>query len=213
MTDANLHEALMWGIRNSGDSESTKDEPKMQIGPGAVAALFAHADPRFEKPISPKEQMENSMAAAKNKKLTVGHRVTALDNLEQIIDQLDQANYMMETKALSDDLIVLLQDEEPEIRACAARCCGVAVQNNIRTQERLLILKAYPPLMRLATEDTDRQVRKSAITALSSAVRNFQPGLDAAVSLAPAEFKPQEPLDAHDMESVDILINKLRDSV
>jgi hypothetical protein len=29
----------------------------------------------------------------------------------------------------------------------------------------------------------------------------------------PKEFKPQEELDASDMESVDILINKLRESL
>lgn len=66
--------------------------------------------------------------------------------------------------------------------------------------------------MRLATEDTNKMVRKRAATAISRAVRNFPPGLDEAVSHAPAEFKPKEKLDAHDMESVDILINKLRGS-
>lgn len=67
--------------------------------------------------------------------------------------------------------------------------------------------------MRLATLDTETKVRKKAITALSSGVRNFQAALDDAVSHMPAEFKPQEKLDAEDMASVDILINKLRESV
>jgi len=67
--------------------------------------------------------------------------------------------------------------------------------------------------MRLATEDTERDVRKKATTALSSAVRNFQPGLDAAVAAAPDKFKPKEKLDATDMESVDVLIGKMRESL
>jgi hsp70-interacting protein len=65
----------------------------------------------------------------------------------------------------------------------------------------------------MATTDTDRDARKKAISALSSAVRNFQPGLDEAVSHTPTEYKPQEKLDAHDMGSVDVLINKLRENV
>jgi hsp70-interacting protein len=49
--------------------------------------------------------------------------------------------------------------------------------------------------------------------ALSSGVRNFQPSLDAAMSHMPTEYKPREDLDANDMESVDLLINKLRESL
>jgi hsp70-interacting protein len=78
---------------------------------------------------------------------------------------------------------------------------------------QLLIVGAIPILVRLATEDTEKKVRKKATTALSSAVRNFQAGLDAALSSVPAEYKPKEELDANDMDSVDILINKLRDRI
>lgn len=72
---------------------------------------------------------------------------------------------------------------------------------------------AIPTLVRLATTDSERNVRKKAINALSSSVRNFQPSLDAAVSHMPTEFKPSEKLDANDMESVDTLINQLRNSL
>lgn len=65
----------------------------------------------------------------------------------------------------------------------------------------------------MATSDSERKVRKKAINALSSSVRNFQPALDAAVSDMPTQFQPQEKLDANDMESVDTLINKLRESL
>lgn len=65
----------------------------------------------------------------------------------------------------------------------------------------------------MATTDTDKKARKKAIFALSSSVRNFQPGLDATVSHMPDDFKPSDTLDANDMESVDSLINKLREGV
>jgi len=78
---------------------------------------------------------------------------------------------------------------------------------------QLLIVGALPTLVRLATTDVEKKVRKKAITALSSSVRNFQAALDEVVSHMPAEYKPQEKLDANDMDSVDILINKLRESI
>jgi hsp70-interacting protein len=78
---------------------------------------------------------------------------------------------------------------------------------------QLLVCGAVPILVRLATADTDPGVRKKATSALSSTVRNFQPGLDAVLTHMPAEYKPEETLDANDMESVDILINKLRESI
>ena len=80
-------------------------------------------------------------------------------------------------------------------------------------QIKLLVLGAIPTLMRMATTDTDQGARKKAISALSSAVRNFQPGLDEAVSHTPADYKPNETLNANDMESVDVLINKLRENI
>lgn len=65
----------------------------------------------------------------------------------------------------------------------------------------------------MATGDDETKVKKKAITALSSSVRNFQPALDNAMSHVPSNFKPSGKLDANDMESVDILINKLRESL
>ena len=77
----------------------------------------------------------------------------------------------------------------------------------------MLILGAIPTLVTLATTEKDKSVRKKAILALSSTVRNFQPALDETVEKMPAEFKPSGKLDANDMASVDSLIQKLRDSV
>lgn len=78
---------------------------------------------------------------------------------------------------------------------------------------QLLVLGAIPTLVRMATGTDETKVKKKAITALSSSVRNFQPALDDAVSHVPTDFKPADKLDANDMDSVDILINKLRESL
>jgi hsp70-interacting protein len=69
---------------------------------------------------------------------------------------------------------------------------------------------AIPTLVRLATEDADAQVRKKAIGAISSTIRNFQPGLDAVHTHMPTTQKPQPKLDASDMDSIDTWMDKLR---
>lgn len=58
--------------------------------------------------------------------------------------------------------------------------------------------------------DTNEPVRKKAIGALSSATRNYQPALDLIQKELPKDFGIDEKLDAASMESVDVLIEKLR---
>jgi len=52
--------------------------------------------------------------------------------------------------------------------------------------------------------------RKKAAFAISSEVRNYQPGLDALLEALPASFGAPTTLDASDMEAVDTVIDKLR---
>ena len=58
-----------------------------------------------------------------------------------------------------------------------------------------------------------KAMRKKAVFAISSAVRNYQPALNALVAELPAEFRGEDKLDAADMESVDQLIDRLREHV
>ena len=67
-----------------------------------------------------------------------------------------------------------------------------------------------PKLVKLATEDPVEGVRRKAIRAISSTARNYQPGLDGIISQIPSEQSIDGNLDANDMGSVDILIDKLR---
>lgn len=226
MTDPNLNTALKWAIENSSASQTAEGGPRTQINAEALAALFAAGHQK-----SDADYMKESMAVIIDEGAQIENRLQAFENFEQLIENLDNANNM-EPLGLWVPLVEQLKNEHTGMRIFAAWCCGTAVQNNIRTQERvssssrsrntfefllttsqLLIVGAIPTLVRMATEDTDQTARKKAIRALSSTVRNFQPGLDEALTHMPAEFKPQEKLDANDMDSVDVLINKLRESV
>lgn len=76
---------------------------------------------------------------------------------------------------------------------------------------KALAIGAIPKIIKLVLEDQDAGVRKKAIRVLSSEIRNYQPGLDEAVKHLPAEIIGVANFDAGDMESVDGLIQSLRD--
>lgn len=76
--------------------------------------------------------------------------------------------------------------------------------------QQLLIVGALPTLVRMATSDSEKAVRKKAILALSSSIRNYQPGLDLVLLHLPNEHKPSDTIDANDMDAVDVIINSLR---
>jgi hsp70-interacting protein len=63
-------------------------------------------------------------------------RITAFDNFEQLIENLDNANNL-EALNLWIPLIEQLENKEVELRRFAAWCIGTAVQNNIKTQEKV----------------------------------------------------------------------------
>ena len=75
----------------------------------------------------------------------------------------------------------------------------------------MLAIGAVPKLTRLAVHDPSEPVRRKAIYALSSEVRNYQPGLDDAIKSLPENSRPSKKVDAGDMDAVDQIIDKLRE--
>ena len=74
---------------------------------------------------------------------------------------------------------------------------------------------AVPILVRLGIEDPVEPVRRKAIYALSSEIRNYQPGLDATLRTLPEEILVktrgmEHKFDAGNMETVDLIIDELK---
>ena len=65
----------------------------------------------------------------------------------------------------------------------------------------------------MSLEDLDTATRKKAVSAISSEVRNYQPGLSVVLDELPRDICGQAKVDASDMDAVDVVINKLRDRV
>lgn len=138
-------------------------------------------------------------------------RLVAFDNFEQLIENLDNANNLGPL-ALWTPLLSCLGNEEKEIRRMAAWCVGTAVQNNEKSQERLLAMGGIPPLVKLALdEEQGRDVRRKAVYALSSACRNYQPSMDVLTGELGKLGRGGEKVDAADMEACDALIGGLRE--
>ena len=209
--DPGMNQLLKWSIENSetasADPTSTTD-PKAERPSGrplnadAINALFGGP--------TDAELMKQSMAAVLSPDITLENKLVAFDNFEQLIENLDNANNMVNLE-LWPPLVGLLGNEEAQLRMYAAWCVGTAVQNNEKSQSSLLAGDAIPTLVKLSTEDSDEQVRRKAIYALSSEVRNYQPGLDKVVKALPKAFAPEGAIDAADMEAVDRVIKQLRE--
>ncbi|KAJ3486688.1 hypothetical protein NLG97_g6563 [Lecanicillium saksenae] len=177
MDDKRLKELLHWSIENSENGSAPSPgaaaaaAPTSNLTPDVMAALMGGP--------SEADLMRASMEIITSADVSLENKLIAFDNFEQLIESLDNANNMANLN-LWTPLLAQLADGEAEIRTMAAWCVGTAVQNNEKTQEKLLAVGGIKPLVELATKDGETAaVRRKAVYALSSAIRNYQPGLDA----------------------------------
>lgn len=237
--DKNLSELLKWSIEaqtagnaNSNGKPSTTTaitsadapaEGNTAAAPTSTAASANGLNPEILASLlggpSDADLMRQSMAvitATSDPEVTLEHRLTAFDNLEQLIESLDNANNLGPL-GLWAPLLASLSDAEPDVRRYAAWVAGTAVQNNEPSQERLLAMGGLPRLVALALAPAEREdVRRKAVYALSSATRNYQPAMDAvAAELEKVGHRPagSGKVDAANMDAVDEVMDALKEQV
>ncbi|RDL35299.1 Fes1-domain-containing protein [Venustampulla echinocandica] len=217
--DPGLNQLLKWSVENTtANPNADSTPPTRDLNPDAINSLFGGP--------SDADLMRASMSAitSTSSELSLDDKIIAFDNFEQLIENLDNANNL-EPLALWTPLLDCLRHEEKELRRMAAWCVGTAVQNNVTSQERLLAMGGVEKLLHVVLGDNDTtadevnkedvSVRRKAIYALSSAVRNYQPAMD----VLTGELEKRnwdgmaEKPDAADMDAVDDIIGKLRDGV
>ncbi|KAH7033127.1 nucleotide exchange factor Fes1-domain-containing protein [Microdochium trichocladiopsis] len=245
-SDKNLNSLLKWSIEaqaaakanaeaaadGQAPASAPQEAPTSQLTPEMLNAIMGGP--------SDAELMQASMAhiTSSDPEITLDSKLTAFDNLEQLIESIDNAN-MLGKLGLWTPLLELLGHGEPQIRLMAAWVIGTAVQNNEPCQERLLALGGVEKLVTMAlgqrvegiearagdqeaiegatttgAEDgkETKDVRRKAVYALSSAVRNYQPAMDVATKeLAGKGESVAEKTDAMDMDAVDLIITPLRE--
>lgn len=204
-----LNSLLQWSIENSDStSQPTNGQPR-----DASRGLNAEALAQLLGGPSDADRMKGAMAAivAPMDQVDLENKMIAWDNFEQLVEGIDNANNL-DSLGLWSPLIQQLDSTEASMRKMAAWSISTAVQNNVKCQEKLLSLNTIPKLVRSATEDGDAAVRKKAVSALSSEVRNFQPGLDELLTHLPKSvWSGSSRIDAGDMEAVDEVVRTMRE--
>ena len=140
MNDPGLNNLLKWGIQNSEASRtdaSAPNQPPPAVDPEALQRLMG----QFSGP-SDAQLMVESMDVIENPEAELEHKVIAFENFELLVEGIDNANNM-ESLGLWTRLIKHFDSAESDLRMCAAWCCGVAVQNNIKSQERVSDVPPY----------------------------------------------------------------------
>ncbi|KAL1584663.1 hypothetical protein WHR41_06913 [Cladosporium halotolerans] len=211
MNDPGLNQLLQWSIQNTDASRTDPTttqtdairDPNKGLNPELLAQLMGAP--------SEAELMKQAMSAivAPLDQVDLENKLVAFDNFEQLIEGIDNANNM-QPLGLWIPLVEQLDNENAEMRAWAAACLSTAVQNNVACQERCLAINAIPKLVKIVLDDEALATRKKAASALSSEVRNYQPGADELVKHVPEDLWSKGKVDAGNMDAVDELIQVIR---
>jgi hsp70-interacting protein len=204
MTTPELNALLQWGVENSNVARGTNPEraPSSRgLDADTLNALLGGP--------SDADLMKEAMHVIQSPAVSLADKVVAFDNFEQLVENLDNANNM-ESLGLWTPLLEQLDNLEPEMRRMAAWCLGTAVQNNIKSQERLLAVGGVEKLAKLTAKERDQAVKKKCVYALSSAIRNYQPAVNESVKYLPSHIVGTDTVSADDMEKVDAIMEKLR---
>lgn len=204
MSNPELSSLLKWGVENSTASCATNPEQ-----PSSTRGLNAETLNALMGGPSDADLMKAAMQIIRSPDIGLADKMTAFDNFEQLVENLDNANNM-EPLGLWTPLLQELDGTEPDLRMMAAWCVGTAVQNNIKSQERLLALDGVQKLAKLVVEEKDMVVRKKCVYALSSSIRNYQPATNEAVKYLPSSIVGTDTVSAEDMETIDAIMAKLR---
>ncbi|KAF3925591.1 hypothetical protein ABW21_db0204800 [Orbilia brochopaga] len=200
-----MEKVLAWSVAASAPEQEGEERQLPRLDQEALKQLLLGGK-------SDAELMVEAMQCITNPTLALEDRETAFDNLEQLVENLDNANNLENLK-LWEPLVQQLHAAEKEMRFMAAWCIGTAVQNNEKSQDQFHKTEGIEKLLQLALNDPAQDVRNKAIYAISSYVRNHQNALDQCIGKLPdglREEYSQKNLQATDMDAVNELRDRLK---
>ncbi|KAE9385852.1 Fes1-domain-containing protein [Gymnopus androsaceus JB14] len=128
------------------------------------------------------ELMKEAMAIAVDANRSEDDRIDALDNLEMLIEQIDNANNLEKLK-MWEPLHALLTSGPDSVKAHAVWVIGTALQNNPSAQDAYLKLAPLPTLTSFLSPSSgnsaasSQQIRSKVIYALSGLLKHNAPAL------------------------------------
>ncbi|KAJ9663520.1 hsp70 nucleotide exchange factor fes1 [Neophaeococcomyces mojaviensis] len=208
--DKGMSNLLQWSIENSANAQPTDGSAQSTSSTKEPRGLTQDALRALMGGPSDADLMKQAMTVIVHPEAELEDKLTAFDNFEQLIENLDNANNM-EPLGLWSPLLTQLNNAQAEIRKMAAWCVGTAVQNNEKCQQHLLSIGGVTKISKMAVDDQDAAARRKAVYALSSSVRNFQPGMNEALKTLPTNITGPDHVSASDMDVIDAIMAKLRE--
>ncbi|KAJ7854721.1 nucleotide exchange factor Fes1-domain-containing protein [Mycena olivaceomarginata] len=162
-----MESLLRWGIENSTPSTDANNTnpppaPRQDLDPGIIDMILGKSDA---------ELMKEDMAVAVDEAQSEDARVNALDHLEMLIEQIDNANSAPSSPPRPP----------PPSKLHVLWVIGTALQNNPAAQDAYA---THDPLPRLTaflapSPSSTAQIRAKAIYALSGLLKHNAPAVDA----------------------------------
>ncbi|KAJ4466073.1 nucleotide exchange factor Fes1-domain-containing protein [Lentinula lateritia] len=169
-----MQSLLRWGIENSTpQNNNTAPARRTDLNPEIIDLLLGKSDAQL---------MKEAMTIAVDEGNSEEDRVSALDNLEMLIEQIDNANNLENLK-MWDPLHALLTSSPDSITTQTLWVIGTALQNNPSAQDAYLKLNPLPTLTSFLSPSPSpspspsKHLRSKAIYALSGLLKHNAPAL------------------------------------
>ncbi|TFK71213.1 nucleotide exchange factors-like protein [Pluteus cervinus] len=164
-----MQSLLRWGIENSDTSNPNAPPVRKDLNPEIIDMILGKPDAVL---------MKEDMEVAVNPQRSEDERISALDHLEMLTEQIDNANNL-EKLNLWRPLNALLTSEEatPEIKVQALWVIGTALQNNPSAQDAYIAYNPLPTLMSFLSPSisSSLQTRSRALYAISGILKHNAP--------------------------------------
>ncbi|KAJ6554469.1 nucleotide exchange factor Fes1-domain-containing protein [Mycena capillaripes] len=170
-----MESLLRWGIENSTsstDASSPPPAPRQDLDPAIIDMILGKSDA---------ELMKEDMAVAKDESQSESARVDALDHLEMLIEQIDNANNLEKLQMWSPLQSLITSAPTTSIKMQALWVIGTALQNNPAAQDAYGSHDPLPVLTSFLepSPSSTSQIRSKAIYALSGLLKHNAPAVAA----------------------------------
>ncbi|KAJ6625991.1 nucleotide exchange factor Fes1-domain-containing protein [Mycena sp. CBHHK59/15] len=172
-----MESLLRWGIENStpetNGTASHPPAPRQDLDPAIIDMILGKSDA---------ELMKEDMAVAVDETQPESARINALDHLEMLIEQIDNANNIEKLKMWDPLQALLTSAPTPSsIKIQVLWVIGTALQNNPAAQDAYLSHDPLPVLTSflLPSPSSTSQIRSKVIYTLSGLLKHNAPAVAA----------------------------------
>jgi len=170
-----MESLLRWGIENSTsstDASNPPPAPRQDLDPAIIDMILGKSDA---------ELMKEDMAVAKDESQSESARIDALDHLEMLIEQIDNANNLEKLQMWNPLQSLITSAPTTSIRMQALWVIGTALQNNPAAQDAYGSHDPLPVLTSflVPSSSSTSQIRSKAIYALSGLLKHNAPAVTA----------------------------------